>query len=180
MTGLHDRTLTEDISKPRVAVGGVGHLYQGDLDLGRVAVERLAADDLGRSVAIEEFSYGAIAVAQRLEELRPDVLVLVGAVARGREPGTVARSEVTEGDADPLEVQGAIADAVTGYIGLDLVVDVARGLGALPARTVLIEVEPAETAPSEQLSPAAEAALAQAIDLVRREVRDAFSSSAGG
>ena len=140
----------------------------------------MAADDLGRGVAVEEFSYGAVAVAQRLEELRPDLLVLVGAVARGREPGAVERREVTEDDPDPLEVQGAIADSVTGYIGLDLVVDVARGLGALPPRTVVIEVEPAETAPSEHLSPAAEAALAQAIDLIRREVRDAFSRAAGG
>jgi hydrogenase maturation protease len=158
----------------RVVVGGVGHLYQGDLDLGRVAVERLAHDDLGAGVTVEEFSYGAVAVAQRLEELRPDVLVLVGAVGRGREPGTVERREITSLPRDPMEIHGAIADAVTGYIDLDLVVEVAHGLGALPPRTVAIEVEPARTEPSEQLSPQAEAALAQAVDLVRSEVRDAI------
>ena len=164
---------TDRASRTRLVVGGVGHLYQGDLDLGRVAVERLAHDDLGAGVTVEEFSYGAVAVAQRLEELRPDVLVLVGAVGRGREPGTVERREVAALPRDPLEIHGAIADAVTGYIDLDLVVEVAHGLGALPPRTVTIEVEPARTEPSEQLSPQAEAALAQAVELIRSEVRNA-------
>ena len=163
-----------------IVIGGVGHLYQGDLDLGRVAVERLAHDNLGPGVVVEEFSYGAVAVAQRLEELRPEVLVLVGAVARGREPGTVERHEVTVLPRDPMEIQGAIADAVTGYIDLGLVVEVAHGLGALPPRTVTIEVEPARTEPSDQLSPQAEAALAQAVELVRREVRNAFPGTARG
>jgi hydrogenase maturation protease len=161
------------LAPPSVLVGGVAHLYQGDLDLGRHAVERLQHDDLGPGVAVEELSYGAVAVAQRLEELRPDVLVLVGAVARGRRPGTVERREVERRALDPMEVQGAVADAVTGYIGLDLVLDVAEGLGALPERTIVVEVEPARTEPSEQLSPEAETALAEALELVRTEVAHA-------
>ena len=156
--------------RPRVVVGGVGHLYQGDLDLGRRAVERLAHDDLGSGVVVEEFSYGAVAVAQRLEELRPERLVLVGAKARGRAPGTVERREIVALPRPIEEVQAAIADAVTGYIDLDLVLEVAQGLGALPAQAVAIEVEPQSTAPSEHLSPLAEAALADALDLVRREL----------
>ena len=167
MTGPHAGTITETT----VVVGGVGHLYQGDLDLGRVAVERLAHDDLGDGVAVEEFSYGAVAVAQRLQELRPQLLVLLAAVERGREPGTVERREITVLPRDPMEIQASIADAVTGYIHLDLVLEVAHGLGALPPRTVAIEVEPARTEPSEQLSPQAEAALCEALELVRREVR---------
>src|ERR671925_1165371 len=103
----------------RVVVGGVGHLYQGDLDLGRVAVERLQHEDLGADVAVEEFSYGAVAVSQRLEELRPELLVLVGAKARGREPGTVERREIAVLPRPVEEVQAAIVDAATGYIDLD-------------------------------------------------------------
>ena len=153
-----------------VVIGGVGHLYQGDLDLGRVAVERLAHDDLGDGVVVEEFSYGAVAVAQRLEELAPERLILIGAVERGREPGTVERREVTSLPRDPIEIQGAISDAITGYIGLELVLEVAHGLGALPPWTVAIEVEPAETEPSEHLSAAGEAALAEVIEVVQREL----------
>ena len=157
----------------QVVVGGVSHLYQGDLDLGRVVVEELQREELGPHVVVEEFSYGAVAVAQRLEELRPERLVLIGAAERGRPPGTVERRVVAALPESPDEVQRAIADAVTGYIALDLVLEVAHGLGALPPRTIAIEVEPARTEPSEQLSPQAEAALAQAVELIRSEVRNA-------
>jgi len=156
----------------------VAHLYQGDLDLGRHAVEQLATSP-PPGVLVEEFSYGAVAVAQRLDELRPDLLVLVGAKARGRVPGTVERRELEAQPRDPDAVQAAIGDAITGYIDLDLVVEVARGLGALPARAVAIEVEPAATQPSELLSPIAEAALREAVELVRLEVA-AFSVQATG
>jgi hydrogenase maturation protease len=154
----------------RVVVGGVAHLYQGDLDLGRRAVERLTHDSLGDGVVVEEFSYGAVAVAQRLEELRPQTLVLVGAKRRGREPGSVERRQISPLPRSVEETQAAIADAVTGYIDMDLVLEVAQGLGALPRRTVTIEVEPESTEPSVHLSPRAEAGLAAALDLVRREL----------
>lgn len=121
-------------------------------------------------MAVEEFSYGAVAVAQRLEDLRPELLVLVGAVERGREPGSVERREPAPPADDPVRIQGAVADAVSGYIGLDLVLDVAHGLGALPPRVVAIEVEPAATAPAEELSPAAREALERALALVRAEL----------
>ena len=167
-------------TKPRVVIGGVGHLYQGDLDLGRVAIDRLARDDLGEGVAVEDFSYGAVAVVQRLEELAPEALVLVGATTRGRPPGAVERREVAILPRSPEEIQTAVADAVTGYLDLDLVVEVAHGLEALPRRVVTIEVEPARTDPSEQLSSEAERGLLEAIALVRTEVarlRQATSSS---
>ncbi len=151
-------------------VGGVAHLYQGDLDLGRRVVDQLAHDDLGAGVFVEEFSYGAVAVAQRLQELNPELLVLVGAKQRGRAPGTVERREITALPLAVEETQAAIADAVTGYIDIDLVLEVGHGLGALPPRTVTIEVEPESTEPSEHLSARAQAALAEVVDLVRLEL----------
>lgn len=154
-----------------ILVGGVAELYQGDLDLGRVAVERLAAEDLGPDVICEELHYGAVAVAQRLQDLRPGALVLVGAAERGRPPGTVDRRRVGPLDRSAGEVQRWVADAVTGYVTIDLVVEVGSGLGALPSRTVAVEVEPATTGPSEALSPAGEMALDEALALVRSELR---------
>ena len=156
---------------PLILVGGVAELYQGDLDLGRRAIEILAAEDLGAEVLVEELSYGAVAVAQRLEDVRPTALVLVGAAERGRLPGTVERRPL---GADPLpsaEAQLAVGDAVTGYVSIDLVAQVAQALGALPEDAVAIEVEPATKEPSEQLTPEAEAGLTQALALVRAEIR---------
>jgi hypothetical protein len=154
-----------------VLVGGVGQLYQGDLDLGRHAVDRLAAEALGPDVLVEELHYGAVAVAQRLQELRPRALVLVGAVARGRPPGAVERRQIRDLRLTPERVQRAVGEAVTGYVTLDLLVEVAAGLGALPARTTAIEAEPAQTGPAERLSGQAQVALETALSLVRAELR---------
>lgn len=155
----------------RVLVGGVGELWQGDLDLGRVAAERLAAEPLGPEVVVEELHYGAVAVAQRLEELDPQTLLLVTAIARGRPPGAVERRRIPALTPDPVRVQVGIGQAVTGYVDVDLLLLVAAGLGALPDRTVVVEVEPAGTALSTELSLPAAAGLERALALVRTELR---------
>ncbi|MDP8969872.1 MAG: hydrogenase maturation protease [Actinomycetota bacterium] len=153
-----------------VLVGGIGQLYQGDHDLGRRVAERLQQEALGPAVVVEEMHYGAVAVGQLLDDLRPDLLVLVGTTQRGHPPGTVSRRHVSEFEFLPSEAQDAVASAVTGYVTIDLVLEVASGLGGLPARTVVIEVEPARTDPSEHLSPEAERALEEALELARAEV----------
>lgn len=157
----------------RVLVGGVSQLYQGDLDVGRRVVELLAEDGLGDDVAIEDLHYGALAVAQYLQDVEPEVLVLVGAEERGRPPGTVERREVEPPERSPQEAQVAVSDAGTGYVGIDLVIEVAAALDALPARTVAIELEPVRTFPSEELTDAASAAIGEIVGLVRDEVRGA-------
>lgn len=157
----------------RVLVGGVGELYQGDLDVGRVAVERLAAVDLGAGVAVEDLHYGAVAVAQRIDELGLDTLILVGAAARGRAPGSVERRLLVRENRPADELQAAVGDAVTGYVGIDLVIQVAQALDVLPPRAVAIEVEPASTGPSVTLSPEVGSALDQMVELVSQEVRRA-------
>jgi hypothetical protein len=63
-----------------------------------------------------------------------------------------------------------VAEALTGYVSIDLLLEVASGLGALPGRTVTVEVEPARLDPCDRLSPQAEAGLEQALELVRAEV----------
>lgn len=154
-----------------ILIGGVSELYQGDLDLGRVAAERLAEEELGPDVTVEDLHYGAVAVSQLLEDLNPDALILVGATARGRCPGAVERRRITDMPITDERVQAAVGDAVTGYVSMDLVVEVAAALGRLPGRTVAIEVEPARTVPSETLSRQARAGLENALEIVRLEVR---------
>jgi len=156
-----------------VLVGGVYELFQSDLDLGRLALERLRTEDLGPGVLVEDLHYGAVAVVQRLEDLRPEALVLVTAVARDRPPGTVERRRISSAAVDPQQFQAAIGDAVTGYVHVDLLVEVATGFAALPPRTVAVEVEPERTGSGEGLSAPASAGLEVALDLVRAEVRRA-------
>lgn len=162
-----------------IVVGGVGHLYLGDLDVGRHVVERLAQADPGPDVVVEDLWFGALAVAQRLDEMHPDALVLVGAVERGRRPGSVERRVVADLALSPEEVQGALHDAGTGYVAVELVVEVAWALGALPPRTVVIEVEPQRTEPSEALTPAGARGRDAALAAVHRELDDLRRAVAG-
>lgn len=154
-----------------VLVGGVSELFQSDLDLGRLAIERLQPEDLGRDVLVEELHYGAVAVVQRLQDVRPDTLVLISAVRRDRRPGTVERRRIDPPQLTAPQLQAAVGDAVTGYVHLDLIVDVATGLGALPRRTIAVEVEPEKTSSGEGLTESAQAGLGVALDLVRTELR---------
>jgi hypothetical protein len=169
--GPFDGRMRPDAPPGPVLVGGVGELYQGDLDLGRVAVERLLEEEpLGDRVLVEDLHYGAVAVCQRLQELRPAHLILVGGVVRNRPPGTVERRRPDTSALTPEVAQQAVGDAVTGYVSIDILVEVAAGFDALPPRTVCIEVEPASVALSDQLSAQGQSALEEALGLVRIEV----------
>jgi len=154
-----------------IFVGGVSELFQSDLDLGRLAIERLQEETWAADVAVEELHYGAVAVAQRLEEVRPEVLVLISAVRRDRPAGMVERRRIDPPHASPEDLQAAVGDAVTGYVHVDLIIDVAAGFGVLPRRTVSVEVEPEITSSGEGLSDSARLGLEVALDLARAEVR---------
>jgi len=161
------------VTDTSVLVGGVSELFQHDLDLGRLAIEQLQGEQLGHGVRVEELHYGAVAVAQRLEDLRPQALILISAVQRGRPPGTVERRRVQPPELTTADVQAAVGDAVTGYVHPDLVIEIATALGFLPARTIAVEVEPEITGSGEGLSALAADGLQVALALVRAEVRRA-------
>jgi hypothetical protein len=82
----------------------------------------------------------------------------------------VERRAIDGVDLPVSELQRAVGDAITGYVTVDLVVQVAFALGALPARTVAIEVEPVWLGPSDHLSPEAVAVLDEVVELVRGEL----------
>lgn len=154
-----------------VLIGGVSQLYQGDLDLGRrVAARLVEAPPSGPDVRVEDLYYGAVAIAQRLEELTPSMLLLIGAEQRGRVPGSIERRRIRQLDLRADEVQIAVGDSVTGYVGIDLIVEVAWGLGVLPGRTVALEVEPLTTGPDTELSDLGSEALERVLAMARLEV----------
>ena len=154
-----------------VLVGGVSELYQGDLDLGRRATEVLAGEPFGDHVVVEDLHYGAVSVVHRLAELAPSTLILVGATKRGREPGSVQRQRVEAPRMSPAQTQTAVGHAVVGYVDIDLILQVAAGLDALPPRVVVIDAEPATVEMADRLSPIGEVALERAVALARTEVR---------
>jgi hypothetical protein len=136
-------------------VGSFGRPGMRDLDFGRQVIDCLQQVDWPAGVVIEELPCSPALVLNRLQELRPVKVVLLGAVPRGDEPpGAVRRyafHHATVPDVDP---------------GLTL----ARQWGGLPADTVIIEVEPADTGYGPGFSEELAGSFDPMLDMVCEEI----------
>ena len=163
----------------RVLVGGVGYTNLRDRSIGPLLIERLQSRRWTADVVVEDVSYGPIDVLFKLQA-EPSGFrlgVFVSAVARGRPEGTVERYVWQEPTPSVDELQERVAEAVTGVVSLENLLLILRHFGALPTRTVVIEVEPeAEERWGPELSDAGRAAL----DRVEALVLDELASVAGG
>lgn len=131
----------------RVIVAGVGYRNLRDHSIGVEVADRLEKSSGAGDVVVEDLSYNPIAVVQRLEDEPPEQrfrrAVVVGAVERGRAPGTVIAYRWDGVLPVDDEIQRAVTEAVTGVIALDNTLVVTRHFGALPDEVVVVEVEPA-------------------------------------
>ena len=155
----------------RVLVGGIGYRNLRDYSLGPHVADLLA----GRAqdgVEVEDLSYGPVQISHNLQDRPPyDRLVLVGAIHRGRRPGTVAPYRWRRSLPPPDEVQARVAEAVTGVISLDNVLVVCGALGGLPEDVRVVEVEPADEGWGEGLSEPVAASLPEVIEAVWTSTR---------
>jgi len=164
----------------RVLVGGVGYTNLRDRSVGPLLIERLQARSWPDDVVIEDVSYGPIDVLFKLQAEPGGYrqAVFVGAVARGRPAGTIARFRWQAPAPSVDDLQARIAEAVTGVVSLENLLHILAHFGALPAQTTVIEVEPeAEEGWGPDLSEAAGAALDRVEALILDEL--AATSSAG-
>jgi len=143
----------------RVLVGGIGYRNLTDHSAGVLAVDALARREWPEHVSVEELSYGPVAVAQRLDDEIGDRrfgrLIAVSSVAHGdgRLPGTITAYRWDRVLPSPDEIQGAVAEAVTGVIAMDNTLIVCRQFGALPDDAVVVEIQPLWQECGEDLSP---------------------------
>ena len=157
----------------RVLIGGVGYTNLRDRSIGPLLIERLQRRNWPADVVVEDVSYGPIDVLFKLQA-EPSGFrlgVFVGAVARGRPEGTVERYVWQAPTLSVDELQERVSEAITGVVSLENLLHILRHFGALPARTVVIEVEPeAEERWGPDLSGLAFAALDRVGELVLHEV----------
>lgn len=153
----------------RTLVGGVGYHDLCDFSVGPVLAGRMAGETWPASVTVEDLSYGPVAVLHRLGEEAPpfDRLVVVGAVRRGREAGSVAAYR-WDGDLPDTEaIQARVAEAVTAVVGVENLVIVVAALGGAPDEVYVVEIEPWIEAMGDDLSPPVERAAEEARGVVR-------------
>lgn len=154
-------------------IAGVGYAHLRDLSFGMEMVERLHGMAWPEGVRIEDFGYGPIAILHWFEETpgqRFDRAIFVGAMERGREPGTLVTYDWIPRPLDPDDVQARVCEAVTGVISLENLLVIAQHFAVLPKRTTVIEIEPPDKEFGLGLSPIGEERMAEVIAWIRREV----------
>jgi hydrogenase maturation protease len=150
----------------RVLVGGVGYRFLRDGALGLYITDTLAAR-AGDGIEVEDLGYHPIGFVQNLQERPPyDRIVLVGAVARGRTPGTLEAYRWSHALPDEREIQERVSEAVTGIISLDNLLIISEAFGALPEDVRVVEAEPADEGWGDGFSPEIQARLAEVEEAV--------------
>ena len=117
-----------------VLIAGIGNVFLGDDGFGVEVARRLAERELPAGVKVADFGIRGMDLAYELQE-DYDAAVLVDAVPRGGEPGTLYVIE------PELEAAGPVLDAHA--MDPVRVLGLARTLGTLPPRVLVVGCEPA-------------------------------------
>jgi hydrogenase maturation protease len=144
----------------RVLVAGVGNVLRGDDGFGPAVTERLGHLPAGADVV--ETGIGGIALLQELMA-GCDALVLIDAVDREAEPGTVFL--ITP------EIREAVHVPDVHLANPDRVLSMAKTMGVLPDRVLIVGCQPYDMDElGAGLSPAVERAVAIAVTKVEEAV----------
>lgn len=147
----------------RVLVSGMGNDLCRDDGFGIETVRRFATGDVPDGVRIVESGIGGIALVQELMD-GYDMLVIVDAADRGREPGTVYVLDMEVPlVTDPSEEVRAAFNTDMHYTVPSKALILARALGVLPPRVYLIGCQPAEQGLGMGLSWQVEKGVTQAV-----------------
>lgn len=160
----------------RILVAGIGNVFMGDDGFGVAVANALADADLPPGVELEEFGIRGMDLAYALTR-GVDAAIVIDAAARGEAPGTLSVIETDEEEGEPaLETHGMDPLKVLG---------VARALGPVPKRILIVACEPwaALTGDEDEvvteLSAPVAAAVRPAVELVRSLAQDLVNATEG-
>ena len=159
----------------KLLVAGIGNIFLGDDAFGVEVVKRLAEHSLPADVTVVDFGIRAYDLAYALME-DWDLVILVDALPRGAEPGTLytLEAELPEGEA-PSTLDAHSMNPVA-------VLQLVRALGGRWGRLLVVGCEPATIEPDEQghmgLSEPVSAAVEKAIRVVEHLIVRARSEAA--
>jgi len=162
--------------RPSVLVAGIGNVLLADDGFGVAVAQRLARRALPAGVKVADYGIRGMDLAYELQD-DYDAAVLIDAVPRGMPPGTLFTIE----HRGPVDEQ-AVLD-VHGMTPVR-VLALARALGAVPERIVVVGCEPAvlmgerDAEIAMELSPAVRAAVPAAVELVERLLVDLLAAGA--
>ncbi len=142
---------------------GVGNRDRGDDAAGPLVCDRLRArSEAGVQTLVCEGSILDLALGWE----RDDDVIVVDAVQPGAEPGRIL---TVDAKTAPLPTPGAVS---THEIDVSVAIELARAIGRMPARLVVIGIEAAQTEWRAPPSAPVDAAVDRAVDLVVDLVAD--------
>jgi hydrogenase maturation protease len=157
----------------KILVAGVGNIFMGDDAFGSEVARRLMDERLPAEVQVTDFGIRSYDLAYALMD-GYDVTILIDATSQKQPPGTVYLIQPDLSQLDQLD--GMMADAHS--MNPVNVLRMLRTLGNSPGKLYLIGCEPAILDVEDGrmgLSEAVEAAIPQAIELIKSLVNDLLS-----
>ncbi|HEY6422492.1 MAG TPA: hydrogenase maturation protease [Pseudonocardiaceae bacterium] len=143
-------------------VVGIGNIFLGDDAFGVELARRLGTEALPDGVKVADYGIRGMHLAYDLLDIAPDTTILLDAVARGGEPGTVYVLEIRRGDVPDIQPSAVDAHGMTP----DAVLALLDNLGGSAGRTLLVGCEPANTEEGIGLSTTVAAAVDKAVGVV--------------
>ncbi len=152
-----------------VVVACFGNVLRADDGVGPAVAQALLVEPLPDDVRVLEVGIGGIHLVQELLD-GVEVLLVVDAVDLGRPAGTVVVQRPDVLDVSTLSVERRRDELADMHLATpERALMVARGLGVLPATTLLVGVQTTDTEePRHGLSEAAARAVPAAVAEVRR------------
>jgi hydrogenase maturation protease len=157
----------------KILVAGVGNIFMGDDAFGSEVARRLMDERLPAEVQVTDFGIRSYDLAYALMD-GYDVTILIDATSQKQPPGTVYLIQPDLSQLDQLD--GMMADAHS--MNPVNVLRMLRTLGSSPGKLYLIGCEPAILDVEDGrmgLSEVVEAAIPQAIELIKSLVNDLLS-----
>ena len=121
---------------PRVLVAGIGNVFFGDDGFGVEVATRLLQREIPPGVQVIDFGIRSYDLAYAMTSERYDAAILVDATARGGAPGDIYVLE------PELDASGEPAPANAHAMNPQTVLRMARTLGTLPAKIIVVACEP--------------------------------------
>ncbi len=148
----------------RILVAGIGNIFFGDDGFGVEVAQALARRELPPAVRVIDFGIRSYDLAYALTD-NYDAVILVDALSRGGEPGTLYLIE------PDLAQLGALGDVVVDAHSMDpvRVLQLAESLGGIRAPPYLVGCEPAGlicVAGEFGLSEVVQAAVPKAVEMI--------------
>lgn len=141
---------------PRILIAGIGNIFLGDDAFGVEVVRRLMQRTWPEGVRVADYSIRGFDLAFALMD-EYDAFILIDAVPRGEEPGTLYTIEV---DVDAVEEATSLeAHSLDPLRVLQMV----KSMGGRPKRVLLIGCEPEQFGERMGLSATVEASVEEAV-----------------